>query len=102
MNQNEDVRFVKLDERIEITLKSNASTGYVWQHVSKNDFDFLNARPNKQYDPNTMAVGSSIDMTYTLLPKREGEFILRFEQRRPWEKNSSPINVYEEVIMVQK
>jgi len=102
MNNNDNVRFVSAGEMVEVILESNASTGYVWQHMSIGDFEYVNARAVKPYNPDTMTVGSGIKLIHTLKPKREGELRLRFEMRRPWEKTAPPIEVHEEVIMVQK
>jgi len=99
---NESVRYVKISDRIQVTLDSNASTGYLWKLASANDFELLGSEPAEPYNPHTMGIGSSIAMIYTLKPKRVGELILRFEKRRPWEKNTDPVGVHEEVIMVSE
>lgn len=89
-----------MSDRIQVILKSNASTGYVWKLTSTDCFELIGTAPAKPYNPQAMSIGSPIDMIYTVKPKHSGEFLLRFEKRRPWEKNTDPVEVYEEFIMV--
>lgn len=96
---NNTVRYINIADVFDVTLKSNASTGYLW-YMTSPDFQVIKSAPLKPFDPVTMAVGSSIDMVYTMKPKRTGELRLRFEKRRPWEKKTEPLEDYEEVIMV--
>lgn len=106
MTSNENVRYLKMGDTFEITLSSNASSGYKWSHESKDNFDIIRIVPKnvlsgENFDPE-MAVGAPMDLVYFITPKKPGEFKLRFEQKRPWEKNSSPVNVFEETVMVME
>lgn len=99
---NDSIRFIKKDDVFSITLRSNASTGYVWKLATEDNFYVTDIRPAR-VDLNPLdLVGGPSDMIYYVRPKHPGEHRLRFEKRRPWEKNSQPVETYEEIVVVSE
>ena len=101
MSNETSIRYIKMNEEIQISLNERASTGYVWELKSKDNFTLtkrLVINQNVAFE----APGSSSEYCFCFMPKRPGEHILRLEMVRPWERQAPPVEVYEETIFVSE
>ena len=97
----ETIREVRLDEVFTVTLTEKASAGYLWELLSGDKFDMIGVRiVLNDTQGRHEVIGGWVTKVYSLRAKVAGEFDLDFVMKRPWEKNSNPIERYHEIISV--
>jgi len=88
------------DQRVEITLPGNPSTGYQWVLTDKPaDLELAEAR-EPQFKPDTKKVGAPGMITLTYRITRSGSGTLRLAYRRPWEKGTRPVKTFAVTLVV--
>jgi len=97
------IREVKIGEVFTVTLQEKATTGYLWEHISKDDFEVISVRTvMNDVQGRHAIVGGTATRIFSLQAKTPGEFDLNFAMRRPWQRDSNPIESYHEIIMVSE
>jgi len=76
------MRFV---DRLELRLKSNPSTGYMW-YVEKESTPLLKLHHQSQTEPTEPGVGRPIFQVFTFEARHMGDGVLRLHYVRSWEK----------------
>lgn len=102
LTQDENIK-VHNGQVIIIELKANPTTGYKWQVLEETNKGILNRMGEGEYIPNATDKrkrGSGGIEIYRYEAVGQGEAILNFEYRRPWEKKGS-IKRYVVRIMVR-
>lgn len=98
-----EVRQVKSDDIFVVELLENPSAGYLWELVSKDEFEIrsISTKMDNSKDFEDL-VGAPVVKIFFLQAKAPGEFDLRFSKKRPWEKHSPPVDTYHELIVVSE
>jgi len=86
------------NQKIEITLETNPSTGYSWQY-SCNPESGATVEENTELskansDKNSMIVGAPNQVTYKITKKSKKPVTCTFEYSRSWEKDTAPIQQF--------
>jgi predicted secreted protein len=76
---------MKAVDRLELRLKSNPSTGYMW-YVEKESTPLLKLVRQSQTEPTKPGVGRPIVQVFIFEPWRSGDGVLRLHYVRSWEK----------------
>jgi inhibitor of cysteine peptidase len=80
---------MKFDDRLEVRLKANPSTGYMW-YIEKESTPLLKLVHQTQTDPADQstepAVGRPVFQVFTFEPRHAGDGVLRLHYVRSWEK----------------
>ncbi|MGO9318595.1 MAG: protease inhibitor I42 family protein [Terracidiphilus sp.] len=80
---------IKFADQLELRMKSNPSTGYMW-YLEKESTPLLKLHHQSQTEPAEQsaepAVGRPIFQVFTFEPRRVGEGVLRLHYVRSWEK----------------
>ena len=85
---------------LELTLPVNPTTGYQWE---TSDLDSAILRPvgEQTFEPSSNAVGSGGEVTLRFEAIGTGQTALKLILRRPFEKDVSPIQMFEAIVIVQ-
>ena len=78
---------MKVADRLELRLKSNPSTGYMW-YVKKESTPLLKLVHQSQTDATEPDVGRPVFQVFQFEPRRAGEGVLRLHYVRSWEPPS--------------
>ena len=92
-NKEEKMEIIcNLNDKFEISLEENPTTGYTWILIYKSDeIELL----NKQYSPSMPpAIGSGGTIKFVFQPKKYGNLCLKLEYKRPWEKKALKVEEY--------
>ena len=90
---------MKLEEKFQIELAANATTGYQW--------DITNTRNpviklvGNDYKVNSDLIGAGGQQIYNFIAKAKGKTKLQIIYHRPWEKDTNPIKTFELTIVCQ-
>ncbi len=76
---------IRLTDKLELRLKSNPSTGYMW-YVEKESTTLLKLAHQSQADIAEPGLGRPVFQVFTLEPKHVGGGVLRMHYVRSWEK----------------
>jgi inhibitor of cysteine peptidase len=91
---------LKTGEKLEITLKSNPTTGYRWDVVSpKNDILKLAGEP--QFKADSKAIGAGGKTTFVFEATSAGKATLKLVYHRSWEKKAEPAKTFEVTVEVK-
>lgn len=78
------------DDVLEVTLSENRTTGYRWQLLSHDGFNAEETTGHK-----TQLPGAGGKAVFTITPwKPVSAGLLKFEYRRPWEKDVEPEKIF--------
>ena len=89
-----------LNDTFTVSLMSNPSTGYQWQVVEYNK-KFVEPVGSPKYTPKGSSAGAPGTETFTFRGVAEGKTHIKFEYRRPWEKDVEPARTYDIIADVQ-
>ncbi|MCR5605868.1 MAG: protease inhibitor I42 family protein [Treponema sp.] len=84
-------RFVSQKEKV--TLLGNPTTGYMWEYTIKDD-SVVTVAENVKNLGRENEIGTPSLFEYSIKSLRPGKTELRFEYRKPWEKNSKSTETY--------
>ena len=95
-----EIRQFSKGEVFTVDLIENPSTGFVWRLKSP-VFEIYGVRstvdPTKPFED---LCGAPMIKTFHLKSNQLGEHELVFNKIRPWEKNSEPLEVFSETIVI--
>jgi inhibitor of cysteine peptidase len=95
---------IRAVDQLELRLKSNPSTGYMW-YVEKESTPLLKLHRQSQTDPPDQstepAVGRPIFQVFTFEARRRGDGILRLHYVRSWEKPTPEDERYEIRVVIE-
>lgn len=94
-----NIKHLKVNEVFTITLQGNPSTGYLWKFANIDGITLTN-QTHKTINGNL--VGGPTEITFFFRTDKPGEYNIRLLKVRPWEKNTPPIQTYEETVMVSQ
>ena len=92
-----NIRQIKTNEVFAITLQGKPSTGYLWKFVSVDGITLTN-QIHRTINENV--IGGPTEITFFFRTDKPGEYKVKLIKVRPWEKNTPPIESYEETILV--
>jgi inhibitor of cysteine peptidase len=98
-NKGGEVR-IKLMDRLELRLKSNPSTGFMW-YVEKESTPLLNLHHQSQTEPTKPGVGRPIFQVFTFEPRHAGDGVLRLHYVRSWEKPTPDDTQFDIHVVIQ-
>jgi inhibitor of cysteine peptidase len=80
---------MKFEDQLEVRLKANPSTGYMW-YLEKESTPLLKLHHQTQTDPPDQSaepsVGRPVFQVFTFEPRRRGDGALKLHYVRSWEK----------------
>jgi len=76
---------LRLGDKLEVRLKSNPSTGYMW-YVEKESTPLLKLSHQSQTDITEPGEGRPVFQVFTFEPRHSGSGVLRLHYVRSWEK----------------
>ncbi|MGA2833315.1 MAG: protease inhibitor I42 family protein [Terracidiphilus sp.] len=76
---------LKLGDTLEVSLKSNPTTGFMW-YVEKESTPLLKLHHQSQTDVTEPGEGRPVFQVFQFEPKRSGDGVLRLHYVRSWEK----------------
>jgi inhibitor of cysteine peptidase len=76
---------MRVVDRLELRLKSNPSTGFMW-YVEKESTPLLKLHHQSQTEPTKPGVGRPIFQVFTFEAQHAGDGVLRLHYVRSWEK----------------
>ena len=91
---------MQLNKRITLRLEANRSAGYRWTLAASGDAE-LEQIGEPFYTPEKAVPGGGGAEYWTFRATRAGKKTLRFEYRRPWEKDKPPAKTVEYQVMVR-
>jgi inhibitor of cysteine peptidase len=88
--------------QVSIQLPENAgSTGYAWSEKTS-ESQILTLQSTRYVSPHgSSRPGASGTVVFTFVAQKNGNVVLHFELRRPWETNVPPAQRFEVIIQVQ-
>ena len=90
-----------LGQELWVRLASNHSTGYAWSLAEVSDAVVAQQQPARYEESDATRVGAGGTEIFHLEAVRAGEQTLRFEYRRPWERNALPARAVSYAISVR-
>lgn len=91
---------MKTGDNLEIILEGNPTTGYIWEKV-EGDNTILSQQGDYEYIPTKLLAGSGGKFVFTFLGAAAGKTKLHFIYHRTFEKNVSPVKLYEVIVIVK-
>jgi inhibitor of cysteine peptidase len=87
---------VKVGESVEVRLKGNPTTGYLWAvtGLSSNTVEQVGEVEYRRDDAGKRMVGRGGVFVATFKALKPGKTTVRMEYRRPWEKDVTPIETF--------
>lgn len=79
------IRDVKKDEIFTVEIEENASTGYLWKFVEKDNVEVRGISTKPLRDDEVVLVGGAHIKIFFMQIKEVGEYELVFTLQRPWE-----------------
>lgn len=86
---------------LEIALKGNPTTGYIWG-VASPDKRILKQVGETKFEPDRKARGSGGNIILRFEAAMAGEISLKLMYHRPFEKNKPPIKTFEVKVIVKE
>ena len=95
---------VKLAEEFVIFADGNITTGFEWFYCGKDTVDGVELKKNgyESTDKDSIKSGSPGIFSFYFEAKKAGRYELKFEYKRPWEKDKEPWWVNSIVIVVEE
>ncbi len=83
---------VKVAEEFVILADGNITTGFSWYYCGKDTVDGVELKKNEYIDPKTNGIvcGAPGVFQFVFDAKKAGRHELKFEYKRPWEKDVKP------------
>ncbi len=83
---------VKVAEEFVILADGNITTGFSWYYCGKDTVDGVEMKKNEYIDPKTNGIvcGAPGVFQFVFDAKKAGRHELKFEYKRPWEKDVKP------------
>ena len=99
LGQNKELE-VKLAEEFVILADGNITTGFAWYYCGKETVDGVELKKNDYIDPKTNGItcGAPGVFQFVFEAKKAGRYELKFEYKRPWEKDMEP--TVEKIVVV--
>lgn len=99
--EQDDGRTVNLpvDDPFRVVLKGNPTTGYQWM-LAPIESDAVTLIGEPAYKPASDRVGGGGAYTFRFQTKGDGEAVLRFVYRRPFESNTPPVQTFSLNVLV--
>ena len=95
---------MKFEDRLEVRLKSNPTTGFMW-YVEKESTPLLKLHHQSQTDPADQsaepAVGRPIFQVFTFEPRHRGDGALKLHYVRSWEKPTPEDEKFEIQVVIE-
>ena len=84
---------VKVAEEFVILADGNITTGFAWYYCGKETVDGVELKKNDYIDPKTNGItcGAPGMFQFVFEAKKAGRYELKFEYKRPWEKDVEPM-----------
>ena len=95
---------LRVGETETIRLPGRGSSGYAWAvAVSPGDDGIVDVsqRAVAGGDGGVGPPGASFDHVFELAARRPGRAVVRFEQRRPWERDAEPLQTHDVEVVVE-
>jgi len=95
LEAKDDGRKVKIEkgQTLVIALKSNPSTGYLWEAVEL-DETVLQQKGEAKFKAQSKLVGAPGVQTFRFEARSTGQTTLRLVHHRPWEKDKAPLETF--------
>ena len=83
---------VKVKDEFVILADGNITTGFAWYYCGKDTVDGVELKKNEYINPKTngMVCGAPGVFQFVFEAKKAGRHELKFEYKRPWEKDVAP------------
>lgn len=93
---NDKTLAIQIGQRVEITLKGNPTTGYVWSvaGLSSNTVEQVGEIEYRRDAAGKGMVGVGGVFVATFKAVKPGKTMVRMEYRRPWEKDVPPVETF--------
>jgi len=92
---------MRVGELLEVTLRGNPTTGYMWD-VQSVDPNILKPADQLEFQADSKLIGSPGKLTLRFEATRAGKTPLRLIYHRPWEKNVEPIDTFEVTVVIKE
>lgn len=102
LTEKDTCRMVEINtgDILEISLRGNPTTGYTWE-VDTFDHAVLKQVGEMEFKADRKARGAGGKFTLRFEATSPGKTLLRLVYRRPFEKDVSPVNIFEATISVK-
>ncbi|HBA82539.1 MAG TPA: hypothetical protein DCZ95_00450 [Verrucomicrobia bacterium] len=90
---------LSVDDPVQVELEGNPTTGYLWE-LAPYDATVIKAIGEPDFKADSQATGAGGLFTYNFQTVADGQTVLKFVYRRPFEKDVPPIKTYELKIVV--
>ncbi len=84
---------LKTGDKLEITLKSNPTTGYKWD-VASPESGVLEMVGKPEFEADSKALGAGGKTTFVFRAASSGKTTLKLVYHRPWEKKVPPAKTF--------
>jgi inhibitor of cysteine peptidase len=91
---------LSVGESREVVLAGNPTTGYQWE-VASLDTSIVKPIDAATYEPSGTAMGSGGQFTFRIQAVAPGQTSLKLVYRRPFEKETPPIQTFEVALIVK-
>ncbi len=91
---------MRAGELLEVTLKGNPTTGYMWD-VASVDPNILMPVDQLEFQADSKAIGAPGKLTLRFEAKHAGETSLKLIYHRPWEKDTKPIDTFKVTVVIR-
>lgn len=91
---------LRMGQLLRLKLDSNPTTGYSWDIASMDDNGVVRQFGKMRYVREGEMMGSGGYQLYRITPLKKGTAAVRFEYKRPWEKDTEPVKKHTVRIVV--
>jgi inhibitor of cysteine peptidase len=91
---------LQADDRIELRLRSNPSTGYTWR-LQNQSTSLLKLVGQSQTKPSESGVGRPVIQVFEFQVKHTGAGVLLLRYMRPWEKSAPEDEQFDLHVLIQ-
>ncbi len=91
---------IRVGELLEVILKGNPSTGYMWD-VESVDPNILKPADQLEFQADSKLIGSPGKLTLRFEATHAGRTPLKLIYHRPWEKSVKPIEIFEVTVVIR-
>ncbi|MGA2278442.1 MAG: protease inhibitor I42 family protein [Terracidiphilus sp.] len=91
---------LKMGDTLEVRLKANPSTGYMW-YITKESTPLMKLIHQTQTDPTEPGVGRPVFQVFNFEPRRGGEGALKLHYVRSWEPPSQDEERFEIQVVIE-
>ncbi len=92
---------MRVGELLEVTLKGNPTTGYMWD-VESVDPNILKPADQLEFQADSKLIGSPGKLTLRFEATHAGRTPLKLIYHRPWEKNVESIDTFEVTVAIKE